>query len=129
VNITTDDGPITERITEITWSGGQILPDEFMEFPVSAMYIGDPVSLAWKAYQKYADGSTVAWDDSVDSQPSPKVTILKEEKIDTLTNTVNNLSSSVSDLKSGSSGSTSTWISIGAFLVAFASLMIAARKR
>jgi uncharacterized protein YcnI len=128
VNITTDDGVLTERITEITWSGGQILPDEFMVFPVSTMYIGDPAVLVWKTYQKYADGSVVAWDDTLDSQPAPKVTILKEGKIDALTNTVNNLSSSVSDLKSSSPGSTATWISVGAFLMAFASLIIAARK-
>jgi uncharacterized protein YcnI len=48
-------------ITAITWSGGEIAPEEFQEFPFQAKTPKDTGEYAWKAYQTYQDGSVVEW--------------------------------------------------------------------
>ncbi len=65
------------RITEITWTGGKINPGEYMLFGFSTNYTGKAESLVWKAYQTYADGEVVSWDDTNEKNPAPKVAIMK----------------------------------------------------
>jgi uncharacterized protein YcnI len=50
------------KIKEITWSGGQIPAGQRDDFVFSAQAPDKTGSLQWKAYQTYADGSEVAWD-------------------------------------------------------------------
>lgn len=71
----------TGRITEITWTGGKIMPGEYAEFSLSAKYTGEPKELNWKTYQTYADGDTVPWDGSNDKSPAPKVTVVKDTQL------------------------------------------------
>jgi uncharacterized protein YcnI len=52
------------KITEIIWSGGKIPAEQRDEFVFSAQAPAEETSLVWKAYQTYADGSVVAWDNS-----------------------------------------------------------------
>ena len=59
-NITTNKSE--EKITEISWNGGTIPPHQRDEFVFSAKTPATPTTLVWKAYQTYADGSVVAWD-------------------------------------------------------------------
>src|SRR4051794_19705841 len=60
--IQTDDGPVTERVATVTWSGGKIAPGEFDEFGLTAHVPekeGDV--LVFPAVQTYSDGKIVRW--------------------------------------------------------------------
>jgi periplasmic copper chaperone A len=63
--IKTDDGPISEVVSEIDWkvsSGGQgIGPGQFDEFVFLAGQLPDTAALTFKAIQTYSDGTTVSW--------------------------------------------------------------------
>jgi uncharacterized protein YcnI len=50
-------------ITEVIWRGS-IRPMEYARFYFQARNPETPGELSWKIYQKYADGSVVAWDDT-----------------------------------------------------------------
>ncbi len=62
--IETDDGEVTEAVSTITWTGGQIKPGEFQQFPVSAGPLPDVDSLEFKAVQTYSNGDVVRWIDA-----------------------------------------------------------------
>ena len=62
--IKTDDGEVTEAVSTITWTGGQIKPGEFQQFPVSAGPLPDVDSLEFKAVQTYSNGDVVRWIDA-----------------------------------------------------------------
>ncbi len=59
-------------VTEVVWKG-RIAPMEFARFLFSARNPAEAGTLKWKVYQKYSDGSVVAWDDS-DPEKSPAST-------------------------------------------------------
>ncbi|SRR5581483_7213203 len=71
--ITTDDGTVTDAVSEIVWSGGTIKPGEFQEFVVSAGPLPTNVdSLKFPAIQSYDNGQDVSWiQDTVEGQPEP----------------------------------------------------------
>jgi uncharacterized protein len=79
-------GKATEQVDTVTWTGGEIKPGEFQEFPVSVKLpaegeLGD--ALFFPALQTYADGEVVEWtqkpasaDDTAELEhPAPKVTL------------------------------------------------------
>lgn len=51
-----------DKITEISWTGGTIAPELRDVFTFSAHMPADAGDIDWRAYQTYADGSVVAWD-------------------------------------------------------------------
>lgn len=51
-----------DTITEISWTGGLIPVGQRDEFSFSAQAPAAATTLQWKAYQSYADGSMVSWD-------------------------------------------------------------------
>lgn len=51
----------TGRLVAVTWSGGQIAPEEFEEFVFIGRNPAEAGSISWKAYQTYQDGETVEW--------------------------------------------------------------------
>ncbi|MGN6609796.1 MAG: YcnI family copper-binding membrane protein [Jatrophihabitans sp.] len=63
--ITTDDGDITEVVSQVVWTaqpGQGIKPDFFGAFTIIAGKLPDGVdSLTFKAIQHYSDGKTVKW--------------------------------------------------------------------
>jgi uncharacterized protein len=62
--IVTDDGNITDAVSEIDWSaqaGHGLAPGEFGAFTVIAGQLPDTPSLTFKAIQTYRDGSQVDW--------------------------------------------------------------------
>jgi uncharacterized protein len=61
--IKTDDGDVTEAVSTITWTGGEIKPGEFQQFPVSAGPLPNVDSLEFKAIQTYSNGDVVRWID------------------------------------------------------------------
>lgn len=66
--IKTENGEITEAVTKITWSGGQIQPNGFDLFPILAGPLPKNASkLEFKALQTYSDGDVLRW-----IEPTPK---------------------------------------------------------
>ena len=63
--IVTDDGDITEAVSEIDWSADTaangIAPGQFQEFVIIAGQLPDASSLTFKAIQTYSDGTVVNW--------------------------------------------------------------------
>jgi periplasmic copper chaperone A len=70
----TDDGEVTEAVSDIVWSGGTIKPGEFQEFSVSAGPLPTDVSqLEFKAVQTYSNGDVVRWiEDTPPGGPEPE---------------------------------------------------------
>ena len=74
-----DDGPVDEVVSTITWHGGSIGPGSYDDFVV----LLDPVpadtdSLVFKAIQTYGNGDVVRWIDT-DAQaehPAPTVSLV-----------------------------------------------------
>ena len=71
--IQTDDGTVTQTVSKITWSGGQIPPGQFQGFPVMLGHVPDDAdSLTFKALQTYSNGDIVRWIDVQQAgQPEP----------------------------------------------------------
>lgn len=62
-------------VTEIIWKG-RIAPMEYARFMFTARNPETAGTVSWKVYQKYSDGSVVAWDDSDPEQtPASKIEI------------------------------------------------------
>ena len=79
--VESDDGPVTERIATVTWSGGKIGPGEFDEFGFSAQVPdqeGDV--LVFPAVQTYSNGHIARWIGAADAdEPAPRVTLTAAE--------------------------------------------------
>jgi uncharacterized protein YcnI len=80
--MTSDDGPVTEAVSTITWSGGTIAPDTFADFTVSLEPVpSDTNRLVFKAVQTYDNGDVVRWIDTSTpggaepEHPAPTVTL------------------------------------------------------
>lgn len=62
--IHTDDGDITQAVSEIDWNaraGQGLKPGEFGAFTIIAGQLPDTPTLTFKAIQTYSDGTSVAW--------------------------------------------------------------------
>ncbi len=63
--IVTDDGDITQAVSEIDWkantSADAIGPNQFQQFVIIAGQLPDTPTLTFKAIQTYSDGSEVDW--------------------------------------------------------------------
>ena len=60
--VKTDDGTITDVVSEITWTGGKIGPGQFEDFNVAFGQLPeDTDQLVFKTLQTYSDGKTVRW--------------------------------------------------------------------
>ncbi|WP_369246681.1 YcnI family protein [Streptomyces sp. R41] len=60
--IKTDDGTITDAVSEITWTGGRIRHGEFQDFNVAFGQLPDDADqLEFKTLQTYSDGNVVRW--------------------------------------------------------------------
>ncbi|HEX4246623.1 MAG TPA: YcnI family protein [Pseudonocardia sp.] len=82
--ITTDDGQVTQAVSKITWSGGQITPGQFQDFNVSLESLpSDTDQLVFKAVQTYSNGDVVRWIDLTPpggpepAHPAPTLTLTK----------------------------------------------------
>jgi uncharacterized protein YcnI len=75
--ITTDDGTVTQAVSEVTWTADAaqgLTPGQYQTFSLSVGPLPEGAStLAFPALQGYDDGSTVAWvDPTVAGQPEPE---------------------------------------------------------
>ena len=61
--ITTDDGQVTEAVSEVDWTAtaGGLKPGEFGEFTILAGQLPHAAAITFRAIQLYADGSQVGW--------------------------------------------------------------------
>jgi uncharacterized protein YcnI len=81
--VQTDDGPITEGVKQITWTGtgsglGRVAPGQFMEFPISVQIPANAAgkTLTFKAIQTYGNGDVVRWIGAPSSDtPAPTLTV------------------------------------------------------
>jgi len=81
--VQTDDGPVTEGVKLITWTGsgqgiGRIGPGQFMDFPLSVQIPEGAAgtTLTFKAIQTYSNGDVVRWIGTADSDhPAPTVKV------------------------------------------------------
>jgi uncharacterized protein YcnI len=69
-----------QRITAVTWTatGEGIKAHEFMEFAFVGKNPKETGTLAWKAYQTYADGSVVEWTGEPGTDTPASVTTIKQ---------------------------------------------------
>lgn len=85
--IKTDDGEVTQGVTQITWSGGKIAPGQFQRFGISLGPLPtDTNKLYFKALQTYTDksgkDSVVRWIEmpsggAEPEHPAPSITLAK----------------------------------------------------
>jgi periplasmic copper chaperone A len=75
--IQTDDGPVTEGVKEVIFSGGKLPPGQFQDFPLSLQIPGKAgEELTFKAVQTYED-ETVRWIGAPETEhPAPQVLVL-----------------------------------------------------
>jgi uncharacterized protein YcnI len=106
--ITTDDGSISDVVSEIVWSGGKIAPGQFAEFKVLAQGVPSGVdSLKFPTVQTYSDGTVVSWiQDTTAGGPAAD----HPTPVLTLTAAANSSSSSAPSSSSSSSSSASSQV-------------------
>ncbi|MFI0510186.1 uncharacterized protein YcnI [Streptomyces canus] len=80
--VRTDDGTITDAVSEITWTGGRIGPGRYEDFDVAFGQLPDDTArLAFKTLQTYSDGKLVRWieeaapGDEEPENPAPVLTL------------------------------------------------------
>jgi uncharacterized protein YcnI len=88
--VTTDDGPISQVVSTITWTAGTgfgIGTDQFMLFNVLVGQLpSKPSKLVFKAIQTYSDGTVVSWIEPIvkgtpePEHPTPLLRLTKKAK-------------------------------------------------
>ena len=69
-----EDGGV---VRAVTFSGGEIRPQEFQQFLVQAQAPEEPGEYPWKAFQTYEDGSVVEWTGAPDSdEPASMIEVV-----------------------------------------------------
>jgi uncharacterized protein len=127
--IQTDDGPITEGVKEVIFSGGKLPPGQFQDFPLSVQIPGKAgEELTFKAVQTY-EKEVVHWIGAPETEhPAPQVLVTppKEAGQSVSVNEKDlTLTSSDSD-ESSSGGSDAKGLAIAALVVAVIALLGAA---
>jgi periplasmic copper chaperone A len=123
--IQTDDGPVTEGVKEVIFSGGKLAPGQFQDFPLSVQIPGKAgEELTFKAVQTY-EKEIVRWIGAPESEhPAPRVLVLPPKEAGEPT-TINNkglplISSDASD----AGGSSDKGLAIAALVVAVIALLV-----
>lgn len=71
--IKTDDGVITDAVSEISWTGGTIGPGRYEDFDVAFGQLPDHTGrLTFKALQTYSDGMITRWIEEAQSGQEPE---------------------------------------------------------
>ncbi|MER5535778.1 YcnI family copper-binding membrane protein [Streptomyces mirabilis] len=105
--VKTDDGTITEAVSEITWTGGRIRHGQYQDFNVAFGQLPDDTDqLSFKTLQTYSDGNVVRWIEEEKKgaeepeNPAPVLTLTAED--------AQTGSDGASDSASGSASSSSS---------------------
>ncbi|MFI6930785.1 YcnI family protein [Streptomyces sp. NPDC050287] len=79
--VKTDDGTITDAVSEITWTGGRISPGQYEDFDVAFGQLPDDTdALTFKALQTYSDKKVVRWIETAgrgDAEPENPAPVVK----------------------------------------------------
>ncbi|MEV0739764.1 YcnI family protein [Streptomyces sp. NPDC050549] len=79
--VKTDDGTITDAVSEITWTGGRIAAGQYEDFNVAFGQLPEDTDrLTFKTLQTYADGDVVRWIEEAaagDDEPENPAPVLK----------------------------------------------------
>ncbi|MFE9096977.1 YcnI family protein [Streptomyces sp. NPDC007264] len=60
--VTTDDGTVTDAVSQITWTGGRIRHGQYQDFDVAFGRLPDDTDrLMFKTLQTYSDGTVARW--------------------------------------------------------------------
>lgn len=112
------------KVTEITWSGGEIAEGLRDSFTFRAVTPSDEVTLQWKAYQTYSDGTVVSWDQAPTEGEEESETSgpYSETKV------VNDLAGGSDSSVKAESDQMLTWVAYGALLLAAVSLALSLRS-
>ncbi|MFJ9845595.1 YcnI family protein [Kitasatospora sp. NPDC101155] len=72
--IHTDDGDITDAVSQVVWTGGQITPGHFQDFTINLGALPDGTDkIVFKTLQTYSNGTVMRWiEEPQDGQPEPK---------------------------------------------------------
>ncbi len=72
--IHTDDGDITDVVSQVVWTGGQITPGHYQDFAIAIGQLPTGTDqVVFKALQTYNNGQIVRWIDvPKDGQPEPE---------------------------------------------------------
>ncbi|MFI6549453.1 YcnI family protein [Streptomyces prunicolor] len=115
--IKTDDGTITDAVSEITWTGGKIGAGHYEDFNVAFGQLPDGTDqLAFKALQTYSDGNVVRWIEETTGgeEPENPAPVLKltakgaDAEGSTSTSAASTTATKTSDKSAGSSKSTAS---------------------
>jgi uncharacterized protein YcnI len=123
--IQTDDGPVTEGVKEVIFSGGKLAPGQFQDFPLSVQIPGKAgEELTFKAVQTY-EKEIVRWIGAPESEhPAPQVLVLPPKEAGQ-SSTVNNKSLPLATSDSSDSGGWSDkGLAIAALIVAVIALLL-----
>ncbi|MCX4591924.1 YcnI family protein [Streptomyces sp. NBC_01549] len=84
--VKTDDGTITEAVSEITWTGGRIRHGQYQDFNVAFGQLPDDTDqLSFKTLQTYSDGNVARWIEEAKKgaeepeNPAPVLTLTAED--------------------------------------------------
>jgi uncharacterized protein YcnI len=79
--VKTDDGTITDAVSEITWTGGRIGPGHYEDFDVAFGQLPDDTSaLTFKVLQTYSTGKVARWIEAAEQsgeEPENPAPVLK----------------------------------------------------
>jgi uncharacterized protein YcnI len=108
--VETDDGPVDQVVTDITWSAttGGITPGQYEDFEVSVGRVPDRTgNVVFKSLQTYSSGEVVRWIQVADSQdprpdtPAPVLTLTSPTPTTTATAITRSNSSTTEGLSIG----------------------------
>ncbi|HEY0278324.1 MAG TPA: YcnI family protein [Solirubrobacterales bacterium] len=131
--IQTDDGPVTEGVKEVIFSGGKLAPGQFQDFPMSVQIPGKAGDeLTFKAVQTYDDGEVVRWIGAPESEhPAPRVLVTAPVEPEQSTTSAQmsgdeSMPAAGAGESSGSGASGDKGLAIAALIVAMIALLVGA---
>ncbi|MFG2465670.1 YcnI family protein [Streptomyces canus] len=120
--VKTDDGTITDAVSEITWTGGKIGPGQYEDFDVAFGQLPDDTAqLTFKTLQTYSDGKVVRWIEEAaqgDEEPENPAPVLKLTAAGTTSATASQTSAAASRAsKASASDSTARGLGVAGLIV------------
>ncbi len=130
--VTTDDGTFTTAVSEVIWSGGQIVPGQFEDFAISCDSLPDGAGqLIFKAIQTYSNGDVVRWIDVQQpgqpepDHPAPILTLTAATAPATGTSATSPTTRPATTAASSGSDGTARALGIGGLLVGLIAVLLA----
>ncbi|MFJ9707887.1 YcnI family protein [Streptomyces sp. NPDC101234] len=133
--VKTDDGTITEAVSEVTWTGGKIGAGQYEDFNVAFGQLPeDTDQLTFKTLQTYSDGKVVRWieeaqsgaDEPENPAPTLKLTAAGDDAGASSTASATKSSAKATTASADTSDSTARGLGIAGLIVGALGLAAAA---